>query len=158
MPCCRFYKYSRPAISQCVKANCTPLEAPLLPFSQQGGIPESVRIESARCGLYVVPCGNSSSPCLNNPGERCLTTSKAPVSNQTLPASEYVAQLRTQTIQAATDPTNPATRFEQYFRPLPPQPDDLVVGPERLPNKDPVRPDPPCVGFGRFAGSSPGVN
>lgn len=158
MPACWFYKYTRPAISACVQGCSAPLAAPLLPYSEQGGVPESVRMERERCDLYVVPCGQSSSPCISNPGERCTTTSKAPVSNLTLSASEYVAQKRTQVIEAATDPANPATRFEQYFRPLPPQPADLVIGPERLPNKDPIRPDPPCVGFSRFAGSTPGVN
>ncbi len=157
MPACRFYKYTRPAIQTCPLAQCLLPENPTKPYSEQGSVPESVRMERNRCGEYTVPCGQSTNPCISNPG-RCTTTSSAPVSNQTLPASEYVAQLRDQTLFAANDPANPDTRFSQYFRPLPPQPDDLVVGPERLPNKDPVRPDPPCVGFSRFQGSTPGVN
>lgn len=156
MPCCRFYKYTRQPITHCVTTKCTPLETPLVPYSQQGAVPESVRMEVARCGTYIVPCGQSSLPCISNPGERCTTSSSAPVSNLTLSASEYVAQIREQTVQAATDPVNPATRFEQYFRPKPPQPADLVVCPERIPN--PARADIPCIGFSRFAGSTPGVN
>lgn len=156
MSCCRFYKYSRPSISQCVKSQYTPLEAPVIPYSEQGAVPESIRMETARCPTYIIPCGQSSSPCINDPGARCTTTSKVPVSNLTLSSSEYIAQIREQTLFAATDPANPETRFEQYFRPKPPQPDDLIICPERIPN--PAPPERPCVGFSRFAGSTPNVN
>lgn len=158
MSCCKFYKYTRPAIQSCPTVNCIVPENPNKPFSEQGSVPESVRLERNRCGEYTVPCGTSTNPCISNPGTRCLTTSSAPVSNLTLPASEYVAQLRQQTLYAATNPANPATRFEQYFRPKPPQPNDLAFCPERLPNKDPITPDRPCVGNGRYQGSTPGVN
>lgn len=151
---CKYRGYTaRPIIPLCGK--CTP-ESLVVPFSEAGAVPESVRMER-RCPLYTVPSGTSDSPCISNPG-RIQVPSKAPVPVETRSASSYTELLRRQTIEVATDPTNPATRFEQYFRPLPPQPADLVIGPERLPNKDPIRPDPPCTGFSRFAGSTPGVN
>lgn len=158
MSVCQFYKYTRPAVSTCPIVPCSLTGIPNQPYSELAAVPESVRMERNRCGEYTVPCGQSANPCISNPGIRCTTTSSAPVSNLTLSASEYVAQLRDQTLYAATNPANPATRFEQYFRPLPPQPAYLVIGPERLPNKDPITPDTPCVGFGRYQGSTQGVN
>ncbi len=158
MPACRFYKYTRPAISTCPVVPCTQTETPDRPYSELVAVPESVRLERMRCREYTVSTGESTNPCISNPGTRIQTTSSAPVSNLTVSGSEYVAQLRSQTVYAATNPANPVTRFEQYFRPLPPQPADLVMGPERLPNKDPITPDRPCVGFSRYQGSTPGVN
>lgn len=119
-------------------------------------MPESARIRMRQCPTYIVPCGISSSPCLNNPGKCIVPSSSAfvPVSTSGTPASQTTALRRTQALQTATDSNNPSTRFEMYFRPKPPQPDFLIVGPERLPNLDPITPDRPCVGISRFAGSS----
>lgn len=127
------------------------VENPTRPYSEQGAIPESCRVQMETCPFYTVRVGTSSSPCINNPGQsvKIPSNSVIPIPVQATSASQTTALLRTQAIEAASNPTDPATRFEQYFRPKPPQP----PCPERLPNKDPIRPDRPCVGTARFAGS-----
>jgi hypothetical protein len=148
------YTYT-PRKPQSVCCTEAPPEAPLRPYYEQTAIPESLRLRQRQqeC-LFTVPCGSSINPCDNKPG-RCLTSSSAPVQVGTLPASTTTALRRDQTLFAASNPDNPTTRFEAYFRPLPPQPADLVIGPERLPNKDPIRPDRPCVGMARYGPSVP---
>jgi hypothetical protein len=148
----KYGKYTYvPRKPQSVCCAPAPIETPTRPYYEQGAIPESLRLRNRQC-LYTVPCGTSINPCENNPG-RCLEPSAAPVEVGTVAASTTTALRRDQTLYAASDPTNPNTRFESYFRPLPPQPVDLVVGPERLPNKDPITPDRPCVGTSRFGPS-----
>jgi hypothetical protein len=143
------YTPKKPQSVCCVPA---PAEVPQKPYYEQGGIPESLRMERRDC-LYTVPTGPSINPCETNPG-RTQTTSRAPVEVKAVPASSTTALRREQTVYTATNAFDPATRFEAYFRPLPPQPADLVIGPERLPNKDPIRPDGPCVGVSRFGPSA----
>ncbi len=158
MPVCRFYKYTRRVeVPVCCSGFAPEDPNSSVPYSEQGGVPESIRLAKSSCPLYWAPTGTSTIPCNNNPGI-ALTTSHAPVSVQTTPASQTTLLRQIQTAQVANDPTDPDARFVQYFRPKPPQPDILVVGPERLPNKDPLPRDPPCVGFSRFAGSTAGVN
>ncbi len=136
----------RPAIPLCCASPMD--EAPRVqPFSEAGAVPESVRMQTRAC-TYTVRTGPSSNPCTVGPGRVQIAT-KIPVPVRSVPASATTELLRTQTIQAATDPTNPATRFEQFFRPKPPQP----PCPERLPNNLPIPPDRPCVGFSRFESS-----
>jgi hypothetical protein len=139
---------NRPSIALC--CNEVPAESSVQ-YSERVAIPESMRMLTRKCDGYVAPRYTSSAPCLV-PGQSSTTTkvySPAPIPVGTVPASFTTELLKTQTVNTATDPTNPATRFEAFFRPRPPTP----PCPERLPNLDPIRETPPCVGVSRFAGS-----
>lgn len=157
-PCSPYKKYivfggqqtQRPTIPLCCGG--TGPTTPVEPYSEAGAVPESVRLQTRTCPTYTVRTGPSSNPCTgSNPGPVQIPTSSVPIPTpvRSVPASATTELRRTQTIDEATDPTNPATRFEQFFRPKPPQP----PCPERLPNNLPIPPDRPCVGVGRFAGS-----
>ncbi len=141
----------RPTIPLCCIESAQAMP-PVSPFSEMSAVPESIRMQTRVCPTYTVRTGPSSNPCVgSSPGPVQIPTSSVPVPVQvrSVPASATTGLKRTQTIQEATDPTNPATRFEQFFRPKPPQP----PCPERLPNNLPIPPDRPCVGVSRFAGS-----
>jgi hypothetical protein len=71
---------------------------------------------------------------------------------RTVAASETTALLGIQTLNAATDATNPDTRFAQYFPELPPAPISKIC-PERYPNPAPVR-DRFCIPQATFASST----
>lgn len=137
----------RPTIPLCCN-DTVASQTLVMPYSETGAIPESLRMQARACS-YTVRTGPSSNPCIGSSPGPVQTNSAAPVPVRSVPASSTTEMKRTQTIQEATDPTNPATRFEQFFRPKPPQP----PCPERLPNNLPIPPDRPCVGFSRFASS-----
>jgi hypothetical protein len=101
-------------------------------------LPESIRQRQQLCAPYILtqpstqPCWGQTNP------ERVRTTLDAPVLVRTRPASETTAYLGELTLNQANSVINPDTRFEQYFRPLPPP----LECPERIPN--PVV-APPCL-------------
>ena len=156
--------------------------ATLLPTSTTTayvGLPESVRIRNQLCApyLYVPPGRGSSCSALFNQGGSggSIDASGATVATgasgtnaaipgqpvyidaavlvRTVAASETAALLGIQALNAATDVTNPDTRFAQYFPEQPPIPLSKIC-PERYPNPAPVR-DRFCIPQGTFAPSVP---
>ena len=140
-------------------------------------LPESLRIRNQLCTPYVyVPPGRSSAcssvytdsssssvSSMMNVVTMDLTPTNAMIPGQpvymegailvrTVAASETTALLGIQTLNAATDATNPDTRFAQYFPELPPAPISKIC-PERYPNPAPVR-DRFCIPQGTFASST----
>lgn len=121
-------------------------------------IPESVRVRSQVCIPYVRP-GRSSTLCAPGqeetptPAEEGTPGTEAPVEVRTTAASEYTSLLGEQTLNAATNISNPDTRFQQYFPEQPPIPLEIIC-PERIPNPVTVR-DRFCVPQGVFAASTP---
>jgi hypothetical protein len=149
--CSKYGKYmgqtNRPSIAIC--CNEVPAES-MMQYSERTAIPESMRMQKNKCETYVAPRYIASTPCqVPGPGTTIKVYSPAPVPVGTVPASFTIELLKTQTVAATTDPTNPITRFESFFRPQPPAP----PCPERLPNLDPIRETPPCVGVSRFGSS-----
>jgi hypothetical protein len=151
MSCCYGKRYNgytqKPIVIKCC------YEEPVS-ISREGAIPESMRLASRQCEMYVGRKLASDSVCAasTNPGVHVIVTSQ--MSDYAVPtsiprSSDRTALLREQSLQTSTDITNPETRFSQYFPARPPTP----PCPERLPNKDPPQPTRPCVGVGRFAGS-----
>lgn len=156
--------------------------ATLLPTSTATaylGLPESIRIRNQLCAPYVyVPPGRSSScstqydqggsvgstAAISTTGVSITTVTNATIPGQpvyidaavlvrTVAASETTALLGIQALNAATDATNPDTRFAQYFPEQPPIPLSKIC-PERYPNPAPVR-DRFCIPQGTFAPSVP---
>jgi hypothetical protein len=140
-------------------------------------LPESLRIRNQLCTPYVyIPPGRSSA-CTGSVGSTgpmdpgiMIGPTESPVSTtnpiipgqpvymegailvRTVAASETTALLGIQTLNAATDATNPDTRFAQYFPELPPAPMSKIC-PERYPNPAPVR-DRFCIPQATFASST----
>jgi hypothetical protein len=130
------------------------------PYERKEAIPESMRVRSQLCASYVRP-GRSSATCIpggdegGNPGTANIGApgTDAPVEVRTLSASEYLALQAAQTLNAASNATNPDARFQQYFPESIPAP-LRVVCPERYPNPARLR-DRFCVPQGVFASSVP---
>jgi hypothetical protein len=120
-------------------------------------VPESVRVRMTLCTPYIRP-GTSSLPCSStaDPGSTVSTvaTTFAPVTVRTPAASETALLRATEVVNVSRLETNPDTRFAQFFPKQPPPPLSKIC-PERIPNNYPVPPDRPCVGYGRFQGSTP---
>jgi hypothetical protein len=157
---------------------CCATVIPTSTSSSYVSLPESIRIRNQLCTPYVyVPPGRGSScSSLYNGGAVGATgtagttgTTGAAGTNAAIPgqpvyidaailvrtvaASETTALLAAQTLNAATDATNPDTRFAQYFPEQPPAPMSKIC-PERYPNPARVR-DRFCIPQGTFAPSVP---
>ena len=139
-------------------------------------LPESIRARASLCSGYIRP-GSSVSVCSNytfngasgsentstisttNPPVNLLGSQQNPGQNPifvgTRPASETSALAGTITLAAATDISNPDTRFHMYFLPTPPPPLSKIC-PERIPNPAPPSRDRFCVQGSLFAPSVPG--
>ena len=125
-------------------------------------VPESVRLATQLgCLTYVRPA-TSSSGCdtFIGGGNNVVRTpvqtyTAAPIPVRTLPASATTALRAIQTVTASQNPSNPDTRFEQYFRPRMAAP-LAIVCPERVPRNEPAGPNPVqnCVPTGRFQTSA----
>jgi hypothetical protein len=110
--------------------------------------------------MYIRP-GISSANCLpggeegENGGGGNLGTpgTAAPVEVRSLSAGEYIQLVAAQTLNAASNASNPETRFQQYFPESVPAPLSVVC-PERIPNPVTVR-DRFCVPQAMFAASTP---
>jgi hypothetical protein len=114
-------------------------------------VPESTRTTSEQCPVYLAP---SKVP-YRRPGIAGSVETIGSVGAvevvATVPSSFRTELIKMQMIETSRNPANPVTRFEQYFRPIPPAPPCA----ERLPNLEPIRnPNPPCLGGGRFAPSA----
>jgi hypothetical protein len=127
-------------------------------------IPESIRLRNRVECLTYVRTNSSLNTCQTTEGStpKAPTTSNtqptytnAPVTVRTTPASATAALKAVTTLQAATNPSNPDTRFEQYFRPRIAAP-LAVVCPERIPNNEPTAPNPVrnCVPNSRYQSSA----
>jgi hypothetical protein len=130
----------------------------------RAAIPESIRIRSQLCTLYVQP-GKSSATCIpggeegGNSGSSVSSTAippgtDAPVEVRTRSAGEYIQLLGAQVLNASSNISNPDARFQQYFPESIPAPLSVVC-PERIPNPVTVR-DRGCVPQALFAPSVPG--
>jgi hypothetical protein len=134
---------------------------------------ESTRVRKSLCVGYIRP-GPSSSDCrgvggngdgdgsgggsgggpvnlmgsTQNPGQN-------PIQVRTRPASETTALVGAITLNAASNASNPDTRFSQYFPEIPPAPIGIIC-PERIPNPAPPTRDRFCVPQTLFAPSVPG--
>ncbi len=154
--------------------------ATLLPTSTttaHSTLPESIRIRNELCRPYVYVPPERGSSCsavfaggddvggtTGTMGATGASGTNAAIPGQpvyidaailvrTVAASETTALLAAQTLNAATDATNPDTRFAQYFPEQPPAPMSKIC-PERYPNPAPVR-DRFCIPQGTFAPSVP---
>jgi hypothetical protein len=138
---------------------CPPAQAP-----GPGAIPESTRMIRDQCPsawvtTYQGPaagetCGAPESLTTRTVRVQIPVALSAPmpyVEVGTTPASVTLQQTQTNTIAAASNPYDPATRFAQYFPPAP----IPYICPERIPNNLPLPPDV-CVPITRFKGSTQG--
>ncbi len=132
----------------------------------RAALPESVRlrVQVDACPMYIRP-GISSANCLpggeegengggvGNGGNLGTPGTAAPVEVRSLSAGEYIQLVAAQTLNAASNASNPETRFQQYFPESVPAPLSVVC-PERIPNPVTVR-DRFCVPQAMFAASTP---
>lgn len=128
-------------------------------------LPESVRarVQLEACPMYIRP-GISSSKCLpgedadsgtNSGGNLGTPGTTAPVEVRSMSAGEYIQLVAAQTLNAASNASNPERRFQQYFPESVPAPERIVC-PERLPNRNPITVrDRFCVPQTLFAASTP---
>jgi hypothetical protein len=116
-------------------------------------VPESVRARMALCTPYI-RTGSPSLPCSSTDPGPTISTTFAPVTVRTPAASETALLRATEVVNVSRLETNPDTRFAQFFPKEIPPPLSKIC-PERIPNNYPIPQDKPCVGYGRFQGSTP---
>jgi hypothetical protein len=125
--------YVRPGLPS---SDCTP-------FVSSGGATSTINTETTTSNGPVNLLGSTQ-----NPGQN-------PVQVRTRPASETTALAGIITLNAATDESNPDTRFSMYFPETPPPPLSKIC-PERIPNPAPPTRDRFCFQGSLFAPSVPG--